>query len=591
MTGTTRPHFARSFGPSTLPRLALAMLALATLDLALPASAGAQPIVIKNSDLFEKSMDAARQALDYYGAHDDPAALRRIADIGYPLAMASGYREVPFSFYLIDMPIPNAFALPGGQIFVTRGMLDLGLSDDMLANLLGHEIAHVTRHHGIRMQKRATLLNILSQALVIGVLVGVDDNPQPARDGTIRAGDSRRGSMVQGAMAGSMVLSELLLRDHSRDFEDEADDEGQRLAAAGGFDPHGAQQLWQLMNLRLPQSNEYGYWRTHPFSSDRERSAMARAAELKVQTARPADDYRAQTQQVLLTFGSEVTGKQAELLERFAEHSALTAWPRGSRAEDLRLANLGRVQEAAVGDKPAVARDYGTVVRAYLREIDEVRAVDPETRFVKKLERDVADLREESAEVYPEAVQIWQGGIWETKFLEVFLSNFPTVKEAPAVALALGDAYARLRRQSDAVTQYLRAVEAGTQSPEGERALRGLRNLAPSLDSLAALQRITDQLDDDEVNARATARLAELAGRFDDVAKGAAYLEAYPDGAHAETVSARLEVLAENLYGEVVLFQSVGDFVQALERINMILTHAPLSRAAAQLRDKAVFET
>lgn len=200
----------------------------------------AQQIEIANPDLYKKSLNAARQAVDHYGIYDDPAAHRRIATIGYQLALESGYRQVPFSFYLIDMPVPNAFALPGGQIFVTRGMLDLGLTDAMLANLLGHEIAHVTRRHGIRMQKRATLLNILSQALVLGVLVGVDDSPQPGRDGTIRAGDSRRGSLVQGAMAGGMVLSELLLRDHSRDFEDEADEDGQRLAAGGGFDPHGA---------------------------------------------------------------------------------------------------------------------------------------------------------------------------------------------------------------------------------------------------------------------------------------------------------------------------------------------------------------
>lgn len=585
-------HERKHRAPRPVARgLLLGLLTAATLTGSALTGASAQQIEIANPDLFKKSLNAARQAAEQFELYDDPAALRRIADIGYQLALESGYRQVPFSFYLIDMPVPNAFALPGGQIFVTRGMLELGLTDAMLANLLGHEIAHVTRRHGIRMQKRATLLNILSQALVLGVLVGVDDSQQPARDGTIRSGDSRRGSMVQGAMAGSLALSELLLRDHSRDFEDEADEDGQRLAAGGGYDPHGAQHLWQLMSARLPQSNQYGYWRTHPFSNDRQRAAMARAEDMKIQDPKPVDDYRAQTQQVLLAWSAEVSGKDADLLSRFAEDSALTAWPKGSRAESLRLAELRRTKALAVDDKPAVARDYGAVVRAYLRAIEEVRTVDPETAFVRKLERDIADLREASTAIQPEAVAVWEGGVWETGFLEVFLSNFPTVKEAPAVALALGNAYARLGRPGDATVQYLRAVESGPETDEGASALRGLRNLVPRLESMAALQRIADQLDDAEISARAGARLEELARGFDEVATGAAYLAAYPDGAYTEVVNARLEVLAENLYGEVLLFQSVGDLVQALDRINLILTHAPLSRAAAHIREKAVFET
>jgi len=52
------------------------------------------------------------------------------------------------------MTEPNAFALPAGQIFITTGMLDLGLDDDMLANVLGHEIGHVINEHSIKMQPR-----------------------------------------------------------------------------------------------------------------------------------------------------------------------------------------------------------------------------------------------------------------------------------------------------------------------------------------------------------------------------------------------------------------------------------------------------
>nr|NIR32698.1 hypothetical protein [Gammaproteobacteria bacterium]NIR85886.1 hypothetical protein [Gammaproteobacteria bacterium]NIU07124.1 hypothetical protein [Gammaproteobacteria bacterium]NIV53950.1 hypothetical protein [Gammaproteobacteria bacterium]NIV76419.1 hypothetical protein [Gammaproteobacteria bacterium] len=68
------------------------------------------------------------------------------------------------------------------------------------------------------------------------------------------------------------------------------------------------------------------------------------------------------------------------------------------------------------------------------------------------------------------------------------------------------------------------------------------------------------------------------------------YLERFPEGEQAGVVRERLESLADNLYGEVVLYQGVGDHVKALERIQLILTHAPLSKAAEQLREQAVFE-
>ena len=102
---------------------------------------------IAKPELFEKSQTAALQALSYYGRYDNPEETRRVNDLGYRIAQESGFEDFPFTFYLIDMPEPNAFALPGGQVFVTRGMLNLGLTDDMLAGLLGHEIGHVVLQH------------------------------------------------------------------------------------------------------------------------------------------------------------------------------------------------------------------------------------------------------------------------------------------------------------------------------------------------------------------------------------------------------------------------------------------------------------
>lgn len=542
---------------------------------------------IENKDLYRKSMKAAYQALDYYSELDNAAERRRIQEIGYRLAAESGYTDVPFSFYLVDMPVANAFALPGGHIFVTRGMLDLGLNDDMLACLLGHEIAHVTRRHGTRMQKRASLLSILSSALLVGAMVGLDDDAaQSPYEPGYYGGDSNKGSVIQGTMAASMALSELLLRNYSRDFEDEADDEGQRIAAGAGFDPDGARQLWELMNRRMPSSKELGYWRTHPFSDQRERAANIRAAELKIQEPKNVEAYRQETQKTILDFLERFN--KDEDLEPFLEMSALHAWPVGVRADELRLKEIHRIRDAA-HEEIELDRDYGDLFKVYESAIEDVQALNPKSELIAQLKEELGALQAESNAIYVKAQKVWQEGIYQTPFLETFLSNYPEAAEVSDVALALGNAYSRRGRQADAVEQFLRAATEGPESEAGKRAILGLRNLTPYLEELAALRQLASESDDEELRALAEKRLLEVVPKYEELKNGGLYLERYPDGPEADEIRERQEQLADNLYGEVVLYQGVGDHTKALSRIQEILTHAPFTRAASVLRDKAVF--
>ncbi|HEX2254837.1 MAG TPA: M48 family metalloprotease [Thermoanaerobaculia bacterium] len=558
---------------------------------------------IKNPELFEKSLEVARRALDQYGLLDDPQEARRVADIGYRVARESGFTGYPFTFHVIDMPEPNAFALPGGHLFITRGMLDLGLDDDMLAALLGHEIAHVVLDHHTKMQRRATLMNVLGQALVVGVMLAddggkrVEPHPMDRYDPEYR---NRHGERIQGAAAVSLVVSELLLRGFSREHEDQSDAEGQRWAAAAGFDPEGANRLFDLMRARIPQSKRYGYWRTHPFFDERVRSGKVRAELLKVAAPRPADDYRLATQATLLTWldGVEVvpedgfydeTGRMAAKTGWLVEAQALTAWPRGAAAERLRLARLHRLRDPELA-RPSIERDYGALDRAYAAEIQEVAELSPGSPFLEVLARERRALSARAEDLYPKAVQVLAGGVFETPFLERFLSSWPDAPQVPQAALLLGDAYSRLGRHAEAVQQYLKAMETGPGSPEAERASRGLAVLAPRLHSLAALERLAQQRIEPSVASLAGERLEQKAASFTDVDNGAEYLDRFPDGRHAVAVGERMNQLADGLYAEVVLYQAIGDQGKAVERINLILTYAPLSPAADLLRDRALLE-
>jgi Zn-dependent protease with chaperone function/tetratricopeptide (TPR) repeat protein len=589
--------------PSRLAAVATALL------LAAPVGA-----VEPNVDLFEKSLRAAAEAVRVYGEWDAPEELRRVAEIGYRVAQESGFRDFPVSFYLIDMPEPNAFALPGGQVFVTRGMLALGLGDDELAALLGHEIAHVVRKHGVRIERRATLLNILTQVAMVGAIVSAADRdrsyesrlPYPYN---LDRGDSESADMITGTYATGMILSELLLRSYSRDFEDEADLDGQRWAAAAGFAPDGAKTLMAVLGSRLPDSKEYGYWRTHPFFDQRVAVAEIRARSVEVGSPKPADEFRSWSQNRILDFGARIQQKPAVAEGRpdrvpdrsptvdgtpvpvavgageMIESAALTAWPKGIEAERLRLERLHRQRQRTMTRLP-LSRDYGALLAAYDRQVAETEALDPESALLATLRGEREALAIEARELLPQAREVWRGGVYETGFLETFVSNWPQAEELPQVTLALGEAYSRTGRQADAVRMFLRAEQS-----EGEAAIaarRGLRSLAPSLDQLTALAELAIQDQDPDLAAAAEQRLAAIAPTYAQIETGAAYLERFPDGSHAEVVARRLNTLADNLYGEVVLYQGIGDHLKAIERIQKILTYAPASPAAQKLLERVV---
>jgi predicted Zn-dependent protease len=566
------------------PRAVAALLALL---LALPLrNAVAQSI--SDPDLFGKSVQAAQQVMTQYPRWDNAAEAARINRIGYELAQQSDYQKFPFTFTLVDMPVPNAFTLPGGQIFVTRGLLDLGLDDDMLAAVLGHEIGHVTLEHFKRMQRKATLMNILGNLLVVGVMLDQSGkqrtNPDIPYDP--RIGPDYGTDRVQGAAAASLVISELLLRGYSREHEDEADAEGQRLSALAGYDPMGAEKVWTVMTKKAPQLREYGYWQTHPFAEERSRAATARAGTWKVQEKKSADDYRMRTQAVLTTWRGKQT-KGLDEVSAFLDQACLSTWPQGKTSDGLRLAHLHKQRDEELA-KPLLSRNYGEVVRNYREELATVRALDAKSELVPTLEAEITDLEAKRKELYPKAVTVLGGGIYETSFLVSFLSNFPDAKESPEVALALGDAYSRLGNQTDAVTRYMSAWETAPESAQGKRARAGLRNLAPNLKELSALQQLAEQQRDPEIRKMAADRLTTMVKSYDDLANGAEYLRRFPEAQYVGAVLERLNVLADNLYAEVVLYQGMGDPVRAVERINKILTHAPLSPAAGKLRDRAV---
>src|SRR6185369_1376809 len=165
-------------------------------------------------------------------------------------------------------PALNAFAVPGGYIFVFSGLLARAANDDELAGVLAHEIGHVSGHHIVRQQRDGQIWNY---AALLGVLLSAV-NP------------------VLGA-AGVAAAQTAQLK-YSRDFEQEADFLGLRYATEAGYDPHALGSFFKalLAEQRINPAGVPAYMLSHPITEDRiaHVDTMIGAQKLKTPPNRPA---------------------------------------------------------------------------------------------------------------------------------------------------------------------------------------------------------------------------------------------------------------------------------------------------------------
>lgn len=180
----------------------------------------------------------------------DPAANERVRRIGLRIAQVVG-QDLPgaaWEFVVFDAPdTVNAFALPGGKVGVYTGLLNLAASDDEVAIVIGHEIAHVTARHGAERMSQGILV-------AAGGLV-LDHQTQGRKNHDLM-------------LAGYGLLSTGGMLAFSRSHESEADYIGIRYAARAGYDPRAAVTFWQKMEKQSKGGRLPVFLSTHP-SHDR----------------------------------------------------------------------------------------------------------------------------------------------------------------------------------------------------------------------------------------------------------------------------------------------------------------------------------
>lgn len=198
--------------------------------------------------------EGARQVEQEFGVYHAGAATEYIRAIGNRLVDHLDDERFTFKFNMVNQPAPNAFALPGGWIYVSRGFMILANSEDELAGVIGHEIAHVTKRHGARRVQLGQAAAVLEvPGVIIGAIIGEDV-----------------GRILNVPIA---TLNQLSLSNYSRTQEKESDRLGIRLAAASGYDPRATASI--LTNLERDvemlsgRRHTMSFFDTHPSTASR----------------------------------------------------------------------------------------------------------------------------------------------------------------------------------------------------------------------------------------------------------------------------------------------------------------------------------
>lgn len=176
---------------------------------------------------------------------NDPAAVSYLRSVGERIHAATPLANRPFNFYIIDDNDVNAFSIPGGHVYVNRGLIRQADKEDMLAGVLAHEISHVVARHALKQMEQANTINTI---------------------GSILLGNA--GQLAQ--IAGQVVAGGAMAR-FSRADEKEADDLGLQFLTRAGYDAHGMLDMFQKL-LSLEQGNPGAvarFFADHPGTQDR----------------------------------------------------------------------------------------------------------------------------------------------------------------------------------------------------------------------------------------------------------------------------------------------------------------------------------
>ncbi|SDI28046.1 Putative Zn-dependent protease [Pseudomonas panipatensis] len=234
-----------------------------------PATGETDFVTMSEQDELALGRQASQDVAKQYPRYADEKLQAYVQQVGERVARVGDRPTLQYHFTVVDTPDINAFALPGGYIYVHRGLLAYLNSEAELAAVLGHEIGHVTARHSVRQQSQASAWGVLGAAVSIGT-------------GVSAAGDLTN------------VLGTAMVRGYGRDMELQADGLGAKYLARAGYDPTAMIQVVRILKNQEDFAREqaqkngqavqpvgyHGLFDTHPDNDQRLQQVIGPAKAL-----------------------------------------------------------------------------------------------------------------------------------------------------------------------------------------------------------------------------------------------------------------------------------------------------------------------
>ncbi len=209
---------------------------------------------------------------EYNGLYNNAAVQAYVSKVGKKAAANTERADVNYQFFVLNSPVINAFALPGGYIYVTRGLLAIVNDEAELAGVLGHEIGHVTARHTAARYSQSVLASLGTSVLATAVGGG--------------------GELLNTG-------SELYLSSYSRGQESQADELGIRYISRAGYDPKAVSDFLNAMDgfdnteakIAGKDPAGFSYFQSHPQTADRVSQARAKASGYAASDVRNSNPY------------------------------------------------------------------------------------------------------------------------------------------------------------------------------------------------------------------------------------------------------------------------------------------------------------
>ena len=253
---TVRHDMLRWFGDRLLQLTsALSLVLVASACATNPVTGSRDFVFMSETREIELGRQADAEITRELGVHADLQLQTYVEEIGFELAAVSHRPELPWQFRVVDSPVVNAFAVPGGFIYLTRGLMAYLSDESELTGVIGHEIGHVTARHSVQAYSRAAGAQV---GLVLSqIFVPVMRSPYYGVPGL---GD-----------AAGQGLGLLLLK-FGRDDEKQADRLGAEYAVQSGWDPNGVSDMLTTLGRIADTTDRRGtpnWLSTHPEPEDR----------------------------------------------------------------------------------------------------------------------------------------------------------------------------------------------------------------------------------------------------------------------------------------------------------------------------------